>query len=142
MGDSFYDPQAEEKLAQFCNSLQQLSSNNNHNSEENYIVCEHHSERQLDSISNKFGVAKDKLFEDIECYENQQTNHMFFDPIAEYMEKIYCSGFQLYFHLEEQLHLILHWLLQHLVYFCFKHSQRIQVLDQIDGWIYWKFHVP
>ncbi len=82
-------------------------------------VCGHHLERQLDSISNKFGVAEDQLFEDIECYENHQTNHVFFYPIADYMEKIYCSGFQLYVHLEEQLHLMLPWLFQYLVYLCF-----------------------
>ena len=138
----FYEPQAEEKVVHFCDSLQQLASKNDLYNEENYIVCGHHLERQLDRISNKFGMAEDQLFEDIECYENHQTNHLFFDPIADYMEKIYCSGFQLYVHLEEQLHLILPWLLQYLVNFCFKHNQRIQVLDQIDDWLHWKFHVP
>ena len=106
----FYDPQAEEKVVHFCDSLQQLASKNDLYNEENFIVCGHHLERQLDSISNKFGVAEDQLFEDIECYENHQTNHVFFDPIADYMEKIYCLGFQLYVHLEEQLHLMLPWL--------------------------------
>ena len=103
----FYNPQAEVKVFHFFNSLQQLTSKNDHNNEENYIVCGNHSEKQLDSISNKCCVAEDQLFEDIECYENHQTNHVFFDPIADYMEKIYCSGFQLYVHLEEQLHLML-----------------------------------
>ena len=73
---------------------------------------------------------------------NIKLTMCFFDPIADYMEKIYCSGFQLYFHLEEQLHLMLPWLFQYLVYFCFKNSQEIQVSYQIDDWIHWKFHVP
>ena len=115
---------------------------NDLNNEENYIVYGNHAERQLDSISKKFCVAENKFSEDIECYENHQTNHVFFDPIADYMEKIYCSGFQLYVHLEEQLHLMLPWLFQYLVYLCFKHSKEIQVSDQIDDWLHWKFHVP
>ena len=52
----FYDPQAEEKVVHFCDSLQQLASKNDLYNEENYIVCGHHSERKLDSISNKFCV--------------------------------------------------------------------------------------
>ena len=49
--ENFYNPQAKEKVVQFCVSLQQLTSMNDHNKEENYIVCGHHLEKQLDSIS-------------------------------------------------------------------------------------------
>jgi len=38
----FYDPQAEEKVVHFCNSLQQLTPKNDDNNEENYIVCWNH----------------------------------------------------------------------------------------------------
>ena len=55
----FYNPQAEEKVVHFCDSLQQLTSKNDHNSEENYIVYGNHAERQLDSTSKEFCVAKD-----------------------------------------------------------------------------------
>ena len=78
----FSNPQVEEKVVHFCNSLQDLTSKNDLYNEENYIVCGNHSKKQLDSISNKFCVAEDQLFEDIERYENHQTNHVFFDPIA------------------------------------------------------------
>jgi len=86
-------------------------------------------------------VAKDKLFEDIECYENHHTNHVFFDPIVDYMEKIYCLDFPLYFHLEDQLHLMLTQLFQYHVYFFFKNVQGIEASDQINDWLHWKFHV-
>ena len=42
--DGFYNPQAEEKVDFLCNSLQQPTSKNDHNSEENYILCGNHSE--------------------------------------------------------------------------------------------------
>ena len=146
----FYDPQAEEKIVHFCNFLQQLTPKNDDNNEENSIVCWNDSEKQLDSLSNSkldstskgSCVVENQLSKEIECYDDYQTNHVFFDPIADYMEKIYCSGFQLYVHLEEQLHLMLPWLFQYLVYLCFKHSKEIQVSDQIDDWLHWKFHVP
>ena len=92
------------------------------------------------TIEEVYTVVEDQ-FAQPESFENHQTNHVFFDPIAEYMEKIHCSGFQLYVHLEEQLHLMLPWLFQYLVYLCFKHSKEIQVSDQIDDWLHWKFHV-
>ena len=41
----FYNPQAEEKVDHLCNSLQQITSKNDHNSEENYIVYGNHAER-------------------------------------------------------------------------------------------------
>ena len=36
-----------------------------------------------------------------ECHEKHQTDHVFFDPIADYMEDFYSLDFQLYFHYEE-----------------------------------------
>ena len=77
-------------------------------------------------------MDENQFSEDIECYDDHQSNHVFFNPIADYMEKIYCSDFQLYFHLEDQLHLMLPRLFQYNVYFFFKHSQEIQVSDQIN----------
>lgn len=38
----FYNPQAEEKVDHLCNSLQQITSKDDHNSEENYIVYGNH----------------------------------------------------------------------------------------------------
>jgi len=74
-------------------------------------------------------VAENQWSEDIECYDDHQNNHVFFERIAGYLEKIYCSDFHLYFHLEDQLRLMLPLLFQYHVYFYFKHSQEIQVLD-------------
>lgn len=63
--NSFYSPQAEEKILQFCNSLQHLTSMNDHNKEENYIVCENHLEKQLDNISKESCVFENQLSEDV-----------------------------------------------------------------------------
>ena len=75
--DSFYNPQAEKKIDYLCHTLQQPTSKNDHNNEENYIVCRNHSERQLDSLSNKFCVAKNQLLEVAGCYEDHQADHIF-----------------------------------------------------------------
>ena len=40
--DSYYKPQAEEKVDFLCHTLQQLTSKNDHNNEENYIICANH----------------------------------------------------------------------------------------------------
>ena len=77
-----------------------------------------------------------------EFHEKLQTYYVLYDSIADYMEKIYNSDFQLYFHFEDQLHLMLPWSSQYHVYFWFKHSQEIQVSYQINDWLHWKFHVP
>ena len=73
----FYNPQAEEKVDHLCNSLQHITSKNDHNSEENYIVYENHAKNQLDNLSNKCCVNKDQLLEVIGCYEDHQADHVF-----------------------------------------------------------------
>ena len=86
--------------------------------------------------------SMDELSKAAKCHEKHQTDHVFFDPIVEYMEEFYSPDFQFYFHFEDQLHLMLPWSFQYHVYFWFKHSQEIQVLDHINDWLHWKFHVP
>ena len=56
--DSFYDPQAEEKVGFLCQTSQQLTTINDHKKEENYIVCRQHLERQLDSTSKESCVVE------------------------------------------------------------------------------------
>ena len=45
--DSFYDPQAEEKVGFLCQTSQQLTAINDHKKEENYIVCRQHSKKEV-----------------------------------------------------------------------------------------------
>ena len=78
----------------------------------------------------------------LECHEKFQTHYVFYGSITDYMEKIYGSDLQLYFHHEDQIYLMLPRLFQYHVYFFFKHSQEIQVSDQINDWLHWNFHVP
>ena len=90
---SFYTPQVEEKIDYLCNSLQYISSKNDHNNEENYIFCGNHSERKLDNLLNNCCVAKDQLLEVTRCYEDHQADYVFWDPIARYMEEFYSPVF-------------------------------------------------
>ena len=44
---------------------------------------------------------------DAECHEKHQTDHVFLDPIVDYMEEFYSPNFQLYFHYKDHIHLML-----------------------------------
>ena len=59
----------------------------------------------------------DELSKAAECHEKHQIDHVFFDPIADYVERFYSLDFQLYFHYEDQMHLMLPWSFQYLVFF-------------------------
>jgi len=137
----FYDPQAEEKIVHFCNFLQQLTPKNDDNNEENSIVCWNDSEKQLDSLSNKCCVVEDQLFEDIECYDDHQNNHVFFDPISEYMAKLCTPVFHFHLHYEDQVHYKLIWSSHYHGYFEVECSQEPPISERTIDWLYWKYHV-
>ena len=68
--------------------------------EEEYTVLEN----QFDSTQLKYYVvdqSMDQLSKAAECHEKHQTDHVFFDPIADYMERFYSPDILLYFHLED-----------------------------------------
>ena len=83
----------------------------------------------------------DELSKAVECHEKHQTNHVFFDPIAEYMEELYTLVFQFHFHYEDQIHSKFPWSSQYHGYFGFECSQELQILDKTNDWLHWKFHV-
>ena len=138
----FYNPQAEEKVVHFCNSLQQLASKNDLYNEENYIVCGHHAERQLDSTSKRSCVVENQLSEDLECYDDHQNNHVFFDPISEYMENLCTPVFHFHLHYEDQVHYKLIWSSHYHGYFEVECSQEPPISERTIDWLHWKFHVP
>ena len=70
--------------------------------EEKYIVYGNYSERELDHLSNKCCVTRDQFLEVTEYYEDHQADHVFWDPIAEYIEEFYTPMFQFYFFYEDQ----------------------------------------
>ena len=84
--------------------------------EEEYLVFEN----EFDRIQLKCYVAKGSIYElskTIECLENYQTNYVFYDPIADYIEELYIPTFQLFFHYEKQIHLLLPLSFQNIVFF-------------------------
>ena len=53
-------------------------------------------ENEFDSTQMKSYVAKESIYElskTAECLENYQTNYVFYDPIADYMEEFYSPNF-------------------------------------------------
>ena len=113
--------------------------------EEEYIIFENQFEEQFESTQPKPSIdcqSIGELSKAAEYHKKHQTDHVFFDPIAGYMERFYSLDFQLYFHYEDQIYLMLPRLFQYHVCFCFKHSQEIQMSDQINDWLHWKFYVP
>ena len=92
-------------------------------------------ENEFDSTQLKSCVAEKSIYElskATKCLENNQTNYIFYDPIADYMEELYHPDFQLYFHYEDHIHFMFPWSFQYPVYFWFKCSQEVQVSDQIN----------
>jgi len=137
--EPFYNPQAEEKVVHFCNSLQQLTSKNHHNNEENYMVCGNHSEKQLDNISNKCCATKDQWLEVTRCYEDHQADHVFWDPIARYMEEFYSPVFQFFY--EDQRQFQWQWSSQYHNCAELRCSKKTQMSDKTNDWLHWKFHI-
>ena len=139
--DSFYNIQAKEKVVQFCDSLQQLTSMNDLYNEEKYIVYGHHAERQLDSTSKGSCVVENQLSEEVECYDDHQNNHVFFDPISEYMAKLCTPVFHFHLHYEDQVHYKLIWSSHYHGYFEVECSQEPPISERTIDWLYWKYHV-
>ena len=105
--------------------------------EEEYIVFDNQFEDQFESTQLKpyvydQSIGVGELSKATEYHKKHKTNHVFFDPIVGYMERFYSLDFQLYFHYEDYIYLMLPRLFQYHVYFFFKHSQDIQVSDQIN----------
>ena len=76
--------------------------------EEEYPVFEN----QFDNTQLKYFAAEQSIYElskAAECLENHQTNYVFYDHIADNMEEFYSSNFQLCFHYEDQIQLMLPW---------------------------------
>ena len=112
MEDNFYNHQGKERFDFLCHSLNQLTSNNDHINEQEFTVFENQLEQQLDSIQMKSCVAEKSIYElskVTKCYEYHKKDHVFFDPIAEYMEAFYSPVFQFHFHYEDQIHYKLPW---------------------------------
>jgi len=139
--DSFYDPQAEEKVGFLSQTSQQLTTINDHKKEENYIVCRQHSEKQFDSISKEPCVVENQLSKDIECYDDHQHNHVFFDPISEYMDKLCTPVFHFHLHYEDQVYYQLIWSSHYHGYFEVECSQEPPISEKTIDWLYWKYHV-
>jgi len=67
---------------------------NDHNKDENYIVCENHSEKQLDNISKESCVVENQLSEDIECYDdhiNEEIDENFSLSLSSYLKTFECK---------------------------------------------------
>ena len=87
-------------------------------------------------------MAENQLSEDIEYYDDHQNNHVLFDPINENMENFCTLVFHFHLHYEDHIHYKLICSSHYHGYFEFECNQEIQVSDQINDWLHWKFHVP
>lgn len=100
--------------------------------EEECTIFENQFEKQFESTQLMSYLVDQSTYvwsKVLEFHEKFQTDYVFYGSITDYMEKIYYSDFQLCFHLEDQIYLMLPRLFQYHVYFFFKHSQEIQVSD-------------
>ena len=87
-------------------------------------------------------MAEDQLSEEIECYDDYQNNHVFFDPISEYMAKLCTPVFHFHLHDEDQIHYKMFWSSHYHGYFEVKCSSEPQISEKTIDWFQWMFHVP
>jgi hypothetical protein len=74
-----------------------------------------------------------------EYLENQQLDHIFIDPVANYMELLFSITVQSCFLYNDQ---ICNQLPVHILALIFiKHDEETQSWDQLLGWLHWHFFI-
>jgi hypothetical protein len=74
-----------------------------------------------------------------EYLENQQIDHIFIDPVENYMELLFSITVQSCFFCKDPSH---HQLLLHISVLIFiKHDEEAQSWDQLLGWLHWHFFI-
>ena len=72
-------------------------------------------------------------------YERNQADHVFWDPVADYMEEFYSPVFQ--FFKEDQRQFQWQRSSHYHIGSELRDSQRNQISDKINDWLHWKYHV-
>ena len=107
-----------------------------------YFVCKHKSEiEQLQSWSNIEDMDVKLIhFRMLNEYmENQQIDHIFIDPVANYMELFFSITVQSCFFCKDPSY---HQLPVHISVLIFiKHDDEAQSWDQLLGWLHWHFFI-
>ena len=89
-------------------------------------------------IEEEYTVIDDK-FAQPESYKNHQADHVFWDPIAKYMEEFYSPMFQFFY--EDQRQFQWQWSSQYHNVSELQCSQKTQISDKTNDWLHWKFHI-
>ena len=101
-----------------------------------------HKERMLVpfsfTIEELYTVVEDQ-FAQPESYKKNQADHVFWDPIADYMEEFYSPVLQFTYKDQRQFQ----WQRSsyHHISSEFRCSQRNKISDKIEDWLHWKFHI-
>jgi hypothetical protein len=105
-----------------------------------YVVYKHKSEiEQLQSWSDIEEMNGKLIHVKIlnEYPENQQIDHIFIDPVANYMELLFSITVQSFFFCKDPSH---HQLPLHISVLIFiKHDEETQSWDQLFDWLHWHF---
>ena len=90
------------------------------------------------TIEEVYTVVEDQ-FAQLESYKNHQADHVFWDPIADYMEEFYSPVFQFFY--EGQRQVQWQWSSPYHSGSELRCSQRNQTSDKTNDWLHWKFHI-
>lgn len=99
----------------------------------------------------ELNTVVENQFAQLESFKERQADHVFWDPIADYMEEFYSPVFQLFY--EDQRPALsfrkqssyagpFQWQLSHHhIGSEFQCSLRNQISDKTEDWLHWKFHI-
>ena len=93
----------------------------------------------LSFMIEELNTVVEDQFAQLESFKEGQADHVFWDPIADYMEEFYSPVFQLTY--EDQRHF--QWQLSSHYYIGaeLRDRQRSQMSDKANNWLHWKFHI-
>jgi hypothetical protein len=74
-------------------------------------------------------------------FEDQQTDHVFIDPVADYMEGFFSLNFQPCFQCGNKMYYQFPLLLDFLVSILLKHNQTTILVEQLLDWLHWHFSI-
>jgi len=120
----------------------QAYSFHNHDHYFQHLSMEEHKERILFPFSftlEEMHTAIEDQFAQPESYKENLADHVFWDPIADYMEEFYSSVFQ--FSYKDQRQFQWQRSSHYHIGSELRCSQRNQISDKTEDWLHWKFHI-
>ena len=102
-----------------------------------------HENSFQDSFEDQSNSMQEGLHFELPCPGKQEIEyvenfHVFYDPVADYMDRFFSWGGWLYSHQKDKMHYYCFLPLCFYVLISLKHDEKVYLLDQLLDWIHWK----